>query len=257
MKNLGIIYYDVNSRKCEDMKYKYRDNQNYAANMRDYYNKFPNYSDQFYTYDSRPLEPNQECSSNDDITMADNRNWYSQNRGNLNNNQRDYNNRMPNQQIPRQPMPGQPMPGQPMTSPMMPSLEDQGPEAISFNINEAALENDNFRQAIWTGEYFQITLMSIDEGSEIGMEVHTELDQLLYIVSGEGLVLMGDSMDNLDYQESVYEGYAIIIPAGTWHNLVNEGDTPIKLFSLYAPPAHPHGTVHQTKEEADEAEENY
>ncbi len=139
----------------------------------------------------------------------------------------------------------------------MPSLEDQGPEAISFNINEAALENDNFRQAIWTGEYFQITLMSIDEGSEIGMEVHTELDQLLYIVSGEGLVLMGDSMDNLDYQESVYEGYAIIIPAGTWHNLVNEGDTPIKLFSLYAPPAHPHGTVHQTKEEADEAEENY
>lgn len=141
--------------------------------------------------------------------------------------------------------------------PMQPgtSIEDQGPEPFSVDLTEATLSNSSFRQTLWTGEYFQVTVMSIEVDGEIGYEVHPDFDQLLYIEQGEGLVVMGDSMDNLNYQESVYEGYVVIIPAGEYHNLLNEGNVPLKLFSVYAPPAHPPGTVHETYEEAIEAEE--
>ena len=175
---------------------------------------------------------------------------------NCNQDMRDYYSRFPNYNMNRtfdyqtfQDMSVQRMPNQRMPSQMMPSLGDQGPEPFSFNIREATLQNNNYRQAVWTGQHLQITLMSIDVDSDIGYEAHPNLDQFIRIEQGEGLVLMGDSMDNMDYQNNVREGYAFIIPAGKWHNLINTGNRPIKLYSIYAPPEHPHGTLQQTKED--------
>lgn len=133
-------------------------------------------------------------------------------------------------------------------------LKDYGPEPFVVNIHEAAKQNDNFRIALWTGEHLQLTLMSIPVGGEIGLEIHPEVDQFLRIEEGMGLVKMGKSQNNLDFRRNVSDDSAILIPAGTWHNLINTGDIPIKLYSIYAPPQHPHGTVHATKEEAEAAE---
>ena len=94
-------------------------------------------------------------------------------------------------------------------------------------------------------------------GGEIGLESHSNLDQFLRLEAGFGLVKMGPSPDNLSYQATVSSGYVVLIPAGTYHNLINVGAKPIKLYSIYAPPQHPRGTVHQTKEIADAAEENH
>jgi len=133
-------------------------------------------------------------------------------------------------------------------------LKDYGPEPFVIDINKATLQNNNFRTALWTGEHLQLTLMSIPVGGEIGLESHPNLDQFIRIEEGEGLVKMGDSENNLDFQERVYDDFIFIIPAGKWHNLVNTGDTPIKLYSIYAPVQHPFGTVHETKADSDAAE---
>ncbi len=94
--------------------------------------------------------------------------------------------------------------------------------------------------------------MSINPRDDVGLEMHPNLDQFIRIEEGQGLVLMGDNRDNLYFQERVYDDYVIFIPAGKWHNLINTGCIPLKLYSIYAPPAHPpHGTVHKTKEEAE------
>ncbi|MCT4542801.1 MAG: cupin domain-containing protein [Vallitalea sp.] len=132
---------------------------------------------------------------------------------------------------------------------------DYGPEPYVIDIDEATRENNTFRSAIWTGENLQVTLMSIDVGDDIGLEVHPTGDQFIRIEEGQGLVKMGDSKDKLFFQEEVFDDFAVMIPAGTWHNIVNTGDIPLKLYAIYAPPEHPRGTVHQTKAdaEADEA----
>ncbi len=134
-----------------------------------------------------------------------------------------------------------------------PELKDYGPEPFTINIDEATTQNEYFRTALWTGKHLQLTLMSIGVGEDIGVEIHPELDQFLRIEEGRGIVKMGDSRDKLDYQRMVNENYAFIVPAGKWHNLINTGDTPIKLYSIYAPPQHPHGTVHKTKADAQAA----
>ena len=133
---------------------------------------------------------------------------------------------------------------------------DYGPEPFVVNIEKATLQNPYFRTALWTGENLQLTLMSIPVGGEIGLEAHPNLDQFLRLEAGYGFVKMGQSPDNLNYQTKVTDGYAIFIPAGTYHNLINVGNIPIKLYSIYAPPQHPRCTVHETKEIAD-AEENH
>ena len=130
-------------------------------------------------------------------------------------------------------------------------LKDYGPNPFAVNIEEAAKQNNNFRIALWTGKHLQLTLMSIEVGGEIGLEVHPNLDQFIRIEEGQGLLKMGDSKDRLDYQRRVSDDYAIIIPAGKWHNLINTGNKPLKLYSIYAPPQHPFGTVHRTKRDAD------
>lgn len=134
-------------------------------------------------------------------------------------------------------------------------LKDYGPEPFVVNIEEATKQNNNFRTALWTGDHLQLTLMSIDVGEDIGLEVHPDVDQFIRIEEGEGLVRMGNEKDNPDFQERVYEDFAVIIPAGKWHNLINTGHQPLKLYSIYAPPQHPHGTVHKTKEDAEAAED--
>jgi mannose-6-phosphate isomerase-like protein (cupin superfamily) len=102
----------------------------------------------------------------------------------------------------------------------------------------------------------QLTLMSINVGEDIGLESHPNLDQFIRIEQGQGIVKMGDRRDYLDFQQRVCADFAFIIPAGKWHNLVNTGNVPLKLYSIYAPPQHPPGTVHVTKEAALAAEEH-
>jgi len=129
-------------------------------------------------------------------------------------------------------------------------LKDYGPEPFVINIDKTTKQIDTFRTVLWTGSHLQLTLMSINVGEDIGLEVHPNIDQFLRIEQGQGLVKMGSIKDNLSFQRRVSEGYAIIIPAGTWHNLINIGNSPLKLYSIYAPPQHPKGTVHKTKADA-------
>ncbi|NLO39824.1 MAG: cupin domain-containing protein [Ruminiclostridium sp.] len=133
-------------------------------------------------------------------------------------------------------------------------LKDYGPAPYAVNIHDAAVQNTAFRTALWTGNHLQVTLMSLNPGEDIGLEIHHEVDQFICIEQGEGLVMMGDSQKNLDFQRMVYDDFAFIIPSGTWHNLINTGSIPLKLYSIYAPPQHPRGTVHETKADAMAAE---
>lgn len=130
-------------------------------------------------------------------------------------------------------------------------FEDYGPDPYVLNIEKATKENDYFRTTLWTGENLQLTLMSIDVGEDIGLEVHDYLDQFIRIEDGEGIIKMGYRENDLYFQKRVKDDYAFIIPAGTWHNLVNTGSKPLKLYSIYAPPQHPPGTIHKSKEDAE------
>ncbi len=133
-------------------------------------------------------------------------------------------------------------------------MTDYGPNPYVVNITEATKQNNTFRTALWTGEYLQLTLMSIPAGGDIGLEIHPDDDQFLRIEEGQGIIKMGKNREQPDFQRSVSDDYAIFVPAGTWHNLINTGTGPLKLYSIYAPPHHPWGTVHQTKADAEAAE---
>lgn len=130
------------------------------------------------------------------------------------------------------------------------SLTDYGPKPFVVNINEATKQNNTYRTALWTGTHLQVTLMSLNVGEDIGLEMHSNVDQFLRIEQGQGIVQMGKSKDNLNFKRNVYDDFAIMIPAETWHNLTNTGNIPLKLYSIYAPPNHPFGTVHVTKADA-------
>lgn len=136
-------------------------------------------------------------------------------------------------------------------------LKDYGKQPFVVNIHRATKQNKNFRTALWTGKHLQVTLMNIPVGQDIGLEIHPDVDQFLRIEEGQGVVQMGDSRNNLYFKRNVYEGYAIMVPAGTWHNVTNTGNKPLKLYSIYAPPEHPFGTVHRTKADAIAAEREY
>jgi len=138
-----------------------------------------------------------------------------------------------------------------------PINRDFGPAPFVTDIVRATLNNNTFRTALWTGNHLQLTLMSIPVGCDIGLEVHPDVDQFLRVESGQGLTLMGNTKENLYFQHPVFDDFAIFIPAGMWHNLINTGNKPLKLYSIYAPPEHPHGTVHPTKADAEAAEEHH
>lgn len=126
-------------------------------------------------------------------------------------------------------------------------LRDYGPQPYVVNINEATKQNTNFRTALWTGKHLQVTLMSIKPGDDIGLEIHPNVDQFIRVEAGQAIVRMGKNKNKLDFQARVSDEYAIMIPAGTWHNIINTGNGPLKVYSIYAPPQHPHGVVHVTK----------
>ncbi|MFE4145253.1 cupin domain-containing protein [Peribacillus sp. YIM B13472] len=133
-------------------------------------------------------------------------------------------------------------------------LTDYGPNPFVVNINEATKQNNTYRTALWTGTHSQVTLMSLNVGEDIGLEIHPNVDQFLRIEQGQGIVQMGKSKENLNFERNVYDDSAIMIPAGTWHNLINTGNIPLKLYAIYAPPNHPFGTIHVTKADAFAAE---
>lgn len=114
-----------------------------------------------------------------------------------------------------------------------------------------AEENENFRQVLFTTELSQLVLMAIPAGEEIGEEVHEGIDQVLAFVAGEGkAVIEGESI-------TVREGSVVVVPSGTRHNFLATGDQPLKLYTVYTPPEHPDGTLHRTKQEADEYEREH
>ncbi|CAM3257821.1 cupin domain-containing protein [Sporolactobacillus spathodeae] len=138
-----------------------------------------------------------------------------------------------------------------------PVWRDYGPQPLVVNIEKAAEINPNYRTAIWTGKHLQVTLMSINPGEDIGLEIHPVTDQFLRIESGKGLVQMGEQSNALTYQQPVSDGFAVMVPANTWHNVINTGTKPLKLYSIYAPPHHPHGTIQQTKAIAEAAQAHH
>ena len=134
------------------------------------------------------------------------------------------------------------------------TLKDYGAEPTVLDIDAYTMSNPNFRTALWTGTLLQVTIMSIPVGGEVGLEQHTTTDQFLRIEDGQAKVLMGDTEESLTYNRTAEKDFAIIVPAGKWHNIINTGNKPLKLYSIYAPVQHPHSTVHKTFEEAEEAE---
>ena len=135
----------------------------------------------------------------------------------------------------------------------MTEINDNGPAPTVVNIETSTIENTNYRTTMWTGKNLQLTLMSIEPGHDIGLEVHDTHDQFLRIEQGLATVSMGPSQDQLKtWQASASD--AVFVPAGTWHNLECNDGVPLKVYSIYAPPQHAHGTVHVTQAEAEAAE---
>jgi mannose-6-phosphate isomerase-like protein (cupin superfamily) len=118
------------------------------------------------------------------------------------------------------------------------TIKDLGPEPQSFDLEKATLENSNYRAVAWSGKYLQLTLMSIPAGEDVGLEVHPQTDQFLRLDAGRGRVQMGPTKDHLVFDREVADGWAIFVPAGTWHNVTNLGDGPMQLYTVYAPVHH-------------------
>lgn len=128
---------------------------------------------------------------------------------------------------------------------------DRGKQPVTENIEGMTLDNDYYRRTIWTGDKLQVTVMSIEPGDDIGLEIHQGIEQFLRIESGKGLCQMGPSEDDLNFEAKVGADDAIFVPADTWHNVTNIGDEPLKLYSIYAGPDHVPGTTHPTHEDAE------
>jgi mannose-6-phosphate isomerase-like protein (cupin superfamily) len=120
------------------------------------------------------------------------------------------------------------------------------------NIEELTLKNDNFRQVLYTGKHTQLVLMSLLPNQDIGLEVHAENDQFFRFESGQGLVVI----DGTEYP--VADGSAIVVPAGSQHNIINTSATEkLKLYTLYSPPHHKDQIVRLTKEEAEANDQEF
>ncbi len=118
------------------------------------------------------------------------------------------------------------------------------------NIEDLTLKNEDFRRVLYTGKNSQLVLMSIALGEDIGEETH-HLDQFLRFEKGQGKVIL-DGVES-----AVEDGSAVVIPAGTKHNVINVGEEPLKLYSIYSPPEHKDGVVHHTKADALANEEHF
>ncbi|WP_129790969.1 cupin domain-containing protein [Sphingosinicella sp. CPCC 101087] len=118
------------------------------------------------------------------------------------------------------------------------------------NIERATVQNEDFRRVLYTGKNLQLVLMTLPPGCDIGEEVHEDRDQFFRIEEGEGEIRI-DGVAN-----KVEDDFAVIVPAGARHNVVNTGDAPLRLYTLYAPPEHRDGVVHTTKEQAERDHDN-
>lgn len=134
------------------------------------------------------------------------------------------------------------------------SITDIGPEVTAFNIEDETKANDTYRTVAWTGRYLQVTLMSIPVGESIGLEVHPETDQFLRLEAGSGRVEVGPEKDVVEFTHEVEDDWAILIPAGSWHNVINTGDEPLRLYSIYAPVHHDQAIVHETRADSERDE---
>jgi len=134
-------------------------------------------------------------------------------------------------------------------------VTDPGPRPNAFDIEKATVTNDAYRTVAWTGKYLQVTLMSIPVGQSIGLEVHPDTDQFLRLGSGRGRCVMGTAKDQLDFQQDVEDDWSIQIPAGVWHDVINTGQEPLRLYAIYAPVHHALGIVQATAQDAERDEE--
>ena len=118
------------------------------------------------------------------------------------------------------------------------------------SIETQTLKNTYFRQVLFTGKHAQLVVMCLQPGEEIGKEMHPSVDQFFRVEQGEARFVLGETEEHM-----VGDGDAVVVPAGTYHNVLNPSKTtPVKLYTLYSPPNHPDGTVHKTKTEAEAAE---
>jgi mannose-6-phosphate isomerase-like protein (cupin superfamily) len=134
-------------------------------------------------------------------------------------------------------------------------IKDIGPHPQSFDIERATKDNTNYRSVAWTGRYLQVTLMSIPVGGDIGLEAHPETDQFLRLDAGHGRAQMGPAKDQLTFDKDVSDGWCVLVPAGTWHNITNTGTTPMQVYAIYAPSHHRPGNLQATAAVA-EADKN-
>jgi mannose-6-phosphate isomerase-like protein (cupin superfamily) len=118
-----------------------------------------------------------------------------------------------------------------------------------MNIEEATINNPHYRIEQWTGRHIQMVLMSVAPGSEIDLELHEGHDQFIRIEQGKARVLMGRTEDDLSFDETVGDDWAIFIPAGYYHNIKNIGENDLKVYTIYSPPEHARGTLHETYED--------
>lgn len=135
------------------------------------------------------------------------------------------------------------------------TINDIGPQPQAFDLEEATRQNQYYRSVAWSGRYLQVTLMSIAPGREIGLEMHPDTDQFLRLDGGRGRVQIGPAKDQLLFDKEVSDGWCILVPAGSWHNVTNIGDEPMQIYAVYAPAHHKPGKIHRTSSEAD-ADEN-
>ena len=135
-------------------------------------------------------------------------------------------------------------------------IEDIGPQPNSFDLEKATVENDVYRRVAWTGKYLQVTLMSIPVGESIGLEVHPETDQFLRLDAGKGRAVMGPAEDDLNWEQDVEDGWSVQVPAGMWHDVINTGAEPMRLYVVYAPTHHAVGKIHPTSAESEADEES-
>jgi len=131
------------------------------------------------------------------------------------------------------------------------TIKDIGPRPQSFDLETETVENENYRTVAWSGKYLQVTLMSIPVGGDIGLEKHPETDQFIRLDGGRGRAQMGPAKDDLTFDQEVSDGWCVLVPAGSWHNITNIGDEPMRLYTVYAPQHHSPGKVQATKAIAD------
>jgi len=132
------------------------------------------------------------------------------------------------------------------------TIKDIGPRPQSFDLETETLENTNYRTVAWSGKYLQVTLMSIPVGGDIGLEAHPETDQFIRLDGGRGRAQMGPAEDDLSFDQEVSDGWCVMVPAGSWHNITNIGDEPMQVYTIYAPQHHAPGKIHVTKSDDNE-----